>query len=90
MQPRSTDQPSEDSVLGSLKAAWDIIGFFHISDTERKIPGTGDLAWREIVSEIDRNYDGFLSMEIRQYPNAEMAAKQSINHLLAVGRDIRL
>lgn len=81
---------SEDSVLESLKAAWDMIGFFHISDTERKIPGTGGLAWREIVSEIDRNYDGFVSMEVRQSPNAEMAAKQSINHLLSVGRDIRL
>ena len=67
---------TEASVCESLEKAGRKIGFFHMSDTDRKSPGNGRLDFEEIVNGLDRiGYNGFVSFEINQIPDSRTAAK---------------
>ena len=74
---------TEDNEPQSLRAAGFLgkggeIGFFHISDTKRLVPGRGELDFDEIFAALeDISYEGYISPEIAQRPDSETAARES-------------
>jgi sugar phosphate isomerase/epimerase len=58
------------------------IGFVHLSDTDRLVPGLGTIPFKEVFplfTVID--YDGYFSMEVKQNPDSQTAARLCINNV---------
>lgn len=73
---------AEKSVCESLKLAAGKIGFIHISDSDRKIPGEGTMDFAAIMRTLkDISYQGYLSPEIDQTPTSTDASAQSIRFM---------
>ena len=69
---------TERSITESLKAAGDRIGFIHMADSGRMVPGLGELPIRQVLRTLGEiSYGGYLSMEIRQWPDSRRAAALS-------------
>mgnify|MGYP004463275799 FL=1 len=63
---------TEESIAQSIKAAGNKIGFFHLSDSKRKIPGQGALDFSQIFEAIRRSgCVRKLSFEVDQKPDSE-------------------
>ena len=72
-----TEENTAESIIraGAVSAGGDI-GFFHVADTQRQIPGKGEIDFTSVFSAIkDISYQGFISPEIRQMPDSESAAR---------------
>lgn len=73
---------TETSLVDSIQKAADKIGFIHMSDSGRKIPGEGGLPISEIIKKLQEvHYQGFLSLEIDQLPDEKTAAARSAEFL---------
>jgi sugar phosphate isomerase/epimerase len=58
------------------------VGFVHISDTDRLVPGAGSIAFRDVLAVIKSiGYNGYLSMEVKQKPDGITAARLCADHL---------
>jgi 5-keto-L-gluconate epimerase len=72
----------EADMLESIKACGEHIFHFHVADSNRKYPGAGHLGFNSILSKLEAiGYKGWISGEFLPKPDAEMAARQAINHL---------
>lgn len=70
---------TEPSIVDSLKKGLGRIGFIHMSDSGRRIPGEGGLPVREVMRLLEAEaYPGFISLEIEQVPDSRTAAQRSI------------
>ena len=72
-----TEENTAESIIraGAVSAGGDI-GFVHVADTQRQIPGKGEIDFTSVFSAIkDISYQGFISPEIRQMPDSESAAR---------------
>jgi sugar phosphate isomerase/epimerase len=73
---------TEDSIIDSIIRAKDKIGFIHMSDTDRMVPGFGTLPIRDILCTLEAiKYKGYISMEIKQIPDSLTVAKLSYEAL---------
>lgn len=69
-------EKTEKSVVESLLRSKDYIGMIHMSDSERRIPGYGNIPMQEVLAALETaGYEGYLSMEIEQYPSSAEAAR---------------
>lgn len=67
---------TEKSVCDSIKKAAGHIGFIHMSDSERKIPGSGEIDIKAVMNSLERSgCNGSISFEIRQIPDSASAAR---------------
>lgn len=74
---------TESSIADSLRRAAGKIGFIHMSDSDRKVPGTGTLPIREVMKTLEEiGYGGYVSLEIDQIPSSEAVSGQSAGFLL--------
>ena len=63
---------SETDVLSAIERAKGKIGFVHVADTERKVPGEGDFALRAWIPRIAQIHpEVYFSPEIKQVPDSE-------------------
>lgn len=63
---------SETDVLSAIEKAKGKIGFVHVADTDRKIPGEGDFPLQEWISKIAQIHpEVYFSPEIKQVPDSE-------------------
>ena len=70
------------SIVGSLEQAGNLIGYVHFADSNRRAPGQGHLDFPAILSCLKRiGYDGYVTVEILPYPDADTAAQQAITYL---------
>lgn len=70
---------SEPDMLESIRQYGEHILFIHIADTDRRVPGDGDMDYARILTALqEADYRGFLSPEIKQLPDSETAAERSI------------
>jgi D-psicose/D-tagatose/L-ribulose 3-epimerase len=68
----------EESFRGALVETGDLLGHFHLGETNRRPPGTGQMPWPEIFGALrEINYQGAVTMEPFLLPGGE------------VGRDVR-
>lgn len=75
---------TESSIVDSLRHAAGHIGFIHMSDSERKVPGDGTLPIVDVVRTLDETgYGGYISLEIDQNPDPETVSERSAGFLSA-------
>lgn len=75
---------TEESIEASLRRAAGKIGFIHMSDSDRKVPGEGTLPILSVLETLkDIGYPGYVSLEIDQKPDAKTACRKSAEYLLA-------
>lgn len=68
-------EQTEASMIHSLKKYRDYIGMVHMTDSSRLVPGYGKFPIKEVLEVLDDiAYNGYLSMEIQQYPDSATAA----------------
>ncbi|MCD8083399.1 MAG: sugar phosphate isomerase/epimerase [Clostridiales bacterium] len=73
---------TETSIEESLLAAKSQIGLIHMADSDRMVPGLGNLPVRRILQILEEMaYEGFISIEIRQWPDSRTAAALSAYNL---------
>ena len=72
----------DDDIYDSFRQAKDRCWFVHFTDNNRKYPGGGHLDFKKIVHTLEEiGFDGFVSMEILPWPDADTAARSAITHL---------
>ena len=75
---------TEHSIVDSLRHASGHIGFIHMSDSDRKVPGDGTLPIGDVVKTLEETgYSGYISLEIDQIPDPVTASGRSASFLLA-------
>ncbi len=71
----------EADICRSLKKAGDNLGYLHLVDSNRKVPGHGHIRFDEIVTTLrEISYDGVLSFECLAKPTSDKAAEEAINY----------
>lgn len=69
---------TETDIKDTLVKYQNYIGMIHMSDSERKVPGFGKIEMQDILRTLDEiDYQGYLSMEIKQIPDTKFAAALS-------------
>lgn len=69
---------TENDIEDTLTEYRDYTGMIHMSDSERKVPGFGKIDIRQILETLEKNeYQGYLSMEIKQKPDTKFVAALS-------------
>lgn len=72
----------ERSIYAALIASRPHLTYVQLSDTNRLAPGNGSQAFGEILRVLHAlNYDGYLCVECRQFPDSLQAANQAARHL---------
>lgn len=72
---------TEPDLCEAIEAMGSALGMIHMSDSERLIPGQGELPLREVRETLKRiNFHGFISMEIKQEPDSKIAAQKSMEY----------
>jgi sugar phosphate isomerase/epimerase len=75
----------EPCLPASLMAAKEYITHVHFSDSNRRYPGAGHLNFREVLEALRlMGYDGFITIEIKQEPDPETAARRSAQTIRAL------
>jgi sugar phosphate isomerase/epimerase len=68
----------ESDLVDSIYSSGLHIGYFHCSDSNRKVPGYGHIDFKAIIRALWKvGYNGYLSVEALAIPSPEIAAKQS-------------
>lgn len=68
----------EASMGDAIRATGDLLGHFHIVDSNRKAPGMGHVAFGDIGAALrETGYNGWLSGEHLPLPDSHTAAKQT-------------
>jgi sugar phosphate isomerase/epimerase len=72
----------DDSIEGSLRSAIPVLWHIHIADSNRKAPGQGHLDFAKIIQTLSEcGYDGYLSGEMLPVPDADTAARQTVEYM---------
>jgi sugar phosphate isomerase/epimerase len=75
----------EDDPCAALRAAGDLLGAVHVSDSNRHQPGTGHVPFEAIVATLrDIGFDGVLSVECRLRGEPEQAIRDCGRFLRAL------
>jgi sugar phosphate isomerase/epimerase len=72
----------EPVIEDSIHACGDRIFHFHVADSNRWYPGAGHLDFESVLDALyTTGYQGYISGEFMPLPDADTAARRSINHL---------
>ena len=76
----------EDPVPELIARHADILGHFHVNDTNLLGPGMGETDFAPILSALQQvGYDGWVSVEVFDYsPGAEHIARSSLEHMRTI------
>lgn len=73
---------TEQSICDSLRSIAPHLGFVHMSDSNRMVPGQASLPIMDVMKTLRNiDFDGFVSLEIRQVPDSATAAAEAISYL---------
>lgn len=79
----------EKSIEKSIKLAKSKIGHIHISDSNRGIPGSGEIDFKKIINTLKEvKYNDYLTIETPPLLNREKALKKSLNMLRNIIKEI--
>ena len=83
-------QIDDACIPASLVEAADMTIHIHFADTDRGSPGTGSIDFAMVLRMLGvLGYDRFISLEIKQTPDSESAARQAFGYLNALCGAIR-
>ncbi|MBN2860198.1 MAG: sugar phosphate isomerase/epimerase [Sphaerochaetaceae bacterium] len=81
----------EENMIDPLYYAQGNIGNFHVSDSNRRAPGLGQIHFLEMFNSLDIiGYQGYLSVECIPFPSQEESARHSLQYLKAMESAVRL
>jgi len=76
----------EPRIVESIKAAGKRLFHFHVADSNRWYPGAGHIDFSEVIAALrEIGYEGWISGEMLPKPDADTAARMTIQHLRALG-----
>ena len=79
----------EKSIPDALKQAGDLLAHVHLVDSNRKVPGYGNIDFKSVFKTLKEiNYKGYLSAEIIPKPNDEIAATNYIKNVKKILKSI--
>ncbi|MGB9623483.1 MAG: sugar phosphate isomerase/epimerase family protein [Phycisphaerae bacterium] len=79
----------EDSFHDAIRTAGELLGHFHIGETNRRAPGRGRIPWDEIAAALKEiGYTGSIVMEPFLQPGGEVGRDISVFRNLAEGIDL--
>lgn len=79
----------EPSIHDSMIMAKDRLFHFHVADSNRWYPGAGHLDFKAVIETLDKiNYHGFVSAEIMPMPDADTAARKTVENMKKLIRKI--
>lgn len=79
----------EDSFRDAIRTAGDLLGHFHIGETNRRAPGRGRIPWNDVASSLKAiGYRGSIVMEPFLQPGGEVGRDISVFRDLAEGIDL--
>jgi len=69
-------------IIESLIEAGRLCWHIHFSDSNRCYPGSADIAFDLVITALNRlGYNGYVGLEIKPWPNPDLAARNSIEYL---------
>jgi len=72
----------ESDPLAAIRRCGSRLGYFHVSDSTRRYPGSGHLDFTRILATLKEvDYQGYITVECIPYPDRLTAAKKAIEHL---------
>jgi sugar phosphate isomerase/epimerase len=75
-------QREDKDILESLHEAGPLCWHMHFSDSNRCYPGSADIPFDRVVETLNRiGYEGYVGTEIKNWPDSETAARNSITYL---------
>jgi sugar phosphate isomerase/epimerase len=70
----------EVDITESIKKAGKELGYVHLVDSNRQVPGHGHVAFTSVLGALKHiGYDGYLSFECLPIPNTETASLDAVN-----------
>ncbi len=76
---------ADEEIGDAVGCAGQHLRHVHITEANRRAPGTGDFNFVRLVKELSvAGYEGFLSAELSQEPDQETAAEQTAKVMLAL------
>ncbi len=74
-------------MVESVRTCGDRIFHFHVADSNRWYPGAGHIDFEAILQAlVETGYEGYVSGEFMPQPDADLAARRSIEYLRQLGR----
>ncbi len=78
----------EKNIYKAIEKASKHIGYIHVADDNRGIPGTGNLDWVRIMKKLRSvGYNGYLSLEAIMGNNIALSLKKTVNFLKSIEKD---
>jgi sugar phosphate isomerase/epimerase len=72
-------------MCGVLEKYKDLLGYIHLSDSNRRYPGAGHIDFNAIIAKLNEiGYTGWTGVEMLLYPDAVTAARRAIEYLRAL------
>lgn len=72
----------EVNICKVIKDYGNLLGYFHVADSNRYFPGAGHIDFSSIASAIsDIGYEGYIIVECLPLPSGDIAAKKALNYL---------
>ena len=68
----------------AIRDTGSLLGYFHVADNSRHYPGSGQFDFPKILKTLEGvGYHGYINVECFPWPDREMAARRSLEHLKA-------
>ena len=75
----------EVDISQSIRKFGELLGYFHVADSNRMYPGAGHIDFKSITSALkDIDYHGYVTVECLPIPDGDTAAKRALNYISAV------
>lgn len=72
----------ERDMVEAIKLCNDKLGYFHLADNNRKYVGAGAIDFKKVINALEEvGYTGYLSLECLPLPDADTAARKSMEAL---------
>lgn len=74
----------EENLTEAITYAGETLGYFHISDNNRRYPGSGMIDFQSVFAALEAiNYQGFITVECLPVPDHTTAARKAIQYIYA-------
>lgn len=72
----------------AIKKYGDLLGYFHVADSNRRYPGAGHIDFNLIALDLDYvNYEGYIVVECLPLPDGETAASRALKYMEKIFRN---
>jgi 5-keto-L-gluconate epimerase len=75
----------EPDISKSIIKTGDLLGYFHVSDSNRMFPGAGHIDFKTVIDALLKiNYQGYIGVECFPIPDSDIASKKAIQNIKTI------